>query len=519
MIYSPHIGWKFMDLSGFDTTGYCISRTAYPWLKNSSGIYHVECNDKLKESPPRPSPEVMCYSYRPQPSEEARRLSWLLSHQVRRVRWISSGRLPDELCEIIAKYCIRDCAVDINKTFCRDNKAYGFQISLSKPIWARYASLDGVAYIISLANEPAWDDAVLLLQPDPDAIQKMVYVACDHLGVKDVCFANSMDKARSRTQETPGVWWETVLVQGRELFGDTDGSKLRRLFCPITGNENPVVLWPVPQPHPERVQLQPFNTWSSLNSVGALRMTSVRLDKEVTGLSICWDSRKIAGLRAHTAGEDLEFYKRDTPEDAVWIYFPLRPGETIREIWFRDPFQDPGIGHGFLVVTDQDRVFLMGPHKQRGGGDEFRSSLVYTDKLGDCSLFIDNTFGNALAVASVASKPLESSAEIPSYPNPLWPAVDHWLDFVHTTASLENVAFVRLCKPKMSEPSITGMLFEYTDGHQESVGQVRFDWLRDRIVIGAIPKAGFRILWFNDYFWPRLLDPECRRDSDESVPD
>ncbi len=146
----------------------------------------------------------------------------------------------------------------------------------------------------------------------------------------------------------PGLWWRTVQVHGTKLRGQTDvsdagllpfdshlrmqGSKLRRLFCPITSHTPyDSVLWAALQPYLERLRLTMLMELS-----GPLRMTSLRLDKGVTGYLFCWDNYVIA-LKAYSHGEDLGYYKHIMSSHlyALWLHIPLRPCERITEIWQR----------------------------------------------------------------------------------------------------------------------------------------------------------------------------------------
>jgi hypothetical protein len=122
-------------------------------------------------------------------------------------------RLPYEVCDIIAQYCVCEYALYISNQFCYDNVSHNFNIDLLKPVWARYASLDGLIYIVSLTNCPTWDNAVPLLPPNTPI--QTVYVAEDHLGVRGVRFT-------PQHHSTPGLWWRTIRVHTPQLQGQTD---------------------------------------------------------------------------------------------------------------------------------------------------------------------------------------------------------------------------------------------------------------------------------------------------------
>lgn len=115
---------------------------------------------------------------------------------------------------MIAQYCICGYASHISNKFCHENISHNFGINLSKPVWARYASLDGLVYIVSLTNYPTWDDVEPILLPDTPV--HTVYVAEDHLGVREVHFN------KVRHHPAPGLWWRTIRMHTPQLHGRTD---------------------------------------------------------------------------------------------------------------------------------------------------------------------------------------------------------------------------------------------------------------------------------------------------------
>jgi hypothetical protein len=197
----------------------CTYEPCYPgchhWDERLTG-HHVDC---IQHGDCQSVPSLFdatSYAYDPWPGENVRRLRWMRN----RLNSVIYGslQLPPEICDIIAQYCVCEYALYISKVFCRDNLASDFHIDLTQPVWARYASLDGLAYIVSLTNEPTWDNAVPLLQPDSPV--RAVCVAEDHLGVREVHFVGSSDKVRDHPR--PGLWWRTVRVHGPKLKGRTD---------------------------------------------------------------------------------------------------------------------------------------------------------------------------------------------------------------------------------------------------------------------------------------------------------
>ncbi|KAK5625066.1 hypothetical protein RRF57_000782 [Xylaria bambusicola] len=425
--------------------------------------------------------DATSYSYDPWPGENVRRLRWMRSHLAHMIYPSLAFRLPYEVCNIVAQYCVREYALQISTKFCQDNLAADFRIKLSKPVWARYASLDGVPYIVSLANEPSLGDVVLPSQLD--APIQTVHVAEDHLGVREVHIAGPSDKIRDRSQ--PGLWWRTVQVQGPELEGRTDGSKLRRLICLAIGyTPDASVLWDTPQPHPERLRFTIL-----MKPSDPLRMTALRLDEKVTGYSFCWNKHVVA-LKAHFPGEDLSYYKYVTSNypHALWLYIPFYPGERITEIWQRR--RKHGREVAFIAITNIGRIHLMGAYP-KSCWHPCSYELLYKADLNDSPFFVDES---PAGIHAVASRPIVGNIAKRYFPivSTPYPKSMSYEDYLYTTARVDNVARVRLCRTECSS-IITGLVFDYTDGHQESVGQTRLDCLEDPIAVDVSQKMWLRM--------------------------
>ncbi|KAI1357834.1 hypothetical protein F5Y08DRAFT_323278 [Xylaria arbuscula] len=295
----------------------------------------------------------------------------------------------------------------------------------------------------------------------------------------------------------PGLWWRTVRVHGPELGGQTDGSKLRRLFCPVTGHTpGSSVLWAAPQPYSERLRLTML-----MEPSDPLRMTSLRLDKGVTGYSFCWDNYVIA-LKAHSHREDLSYYKyiMSSHPHALWLHIPLRPRERITEIWQRR--RKHGRELALIAVTNIDRICVMGAYP-KSCWHLSSYDLLYKAQPDKGSFFIDES---PAGIRAVASGPLAGGTVARRLPTALSPYPESmpFEDYLYTMASVENVTHVRLCRAK-SDSIITGLVFKYTDGHQECVGQTRLDCLEDSTMIDVSRKMWLRISR-SPYGFPQVVD-------------
>ncbi|KAI1820722.1 hypothetical protein F4861DRAFT_533485 [Xylaria intraflava] len=474
-----------LPFAGFTDDAY-VYEPCYPECRHLGeriAGYHVDCvRHEDYKSAPRLS-DATSYAYDPWPSETVRRLRWIRSCLGPMICRSLAFRLPCEVCGIIAQYCIREYASLVIKNFCGNNSATNFRIELSKPVWARFASLEGIPYIVSLSNEPSWPDAVSL--PQPNAPIQAVYVAGDHLGVREVRFAGSLKETSDRPK--PGLWWRTVKVLGSELEGQTDGSKLRRLICPGAGHTpNDNVFWATPQPSPERFLLTTLT-----KSSAPFKMAALGLDENVTGCSFCWEHR-ILTLKAHTYGEDLSYYKDILLSHpcALWIYIPLRKGEVITEIWQRRLPRD-STNFCLLASTNVGRSHLIGvfPRRYRTGA---AYDLLYKAEPNDGGpFFVSESPAGIHAVASepVSETMMRNYMPVPPSRHPRFPYDE---EYFYTTAQVENVTHVRLCRTASSSV-ITGLVFKYPDGHQESAGNIRLDCLEDPIVIDASQEMWLRI--------------------------
>lgn len=203
--------------------GVCAYDPCYPGClhqdKRLDG-YHADC---VRHKGCLSVPNLVAatsYSYEPWPGENVRRLRWVRSRLATIIYLSLARRLPYDLSYIVACYCVREYALQTSTKFFQNNSAADFRIELSKPVRARYASLDGVSYIVSLANEPSSGNVVpISLSGAPI---RAVFVAEDHLGVREVLFTGPSGMVQGHPR--PGLWWRTVRVDGHELEGQTDVS-------------------------------------------------------------------------------------------------------------------------------------------------------------------------------------------------------------------------------------------------------------------------------------------------------
>lgn len=100
------------------------------------------------------------------------------------------------------------------------------------PLWARYIVFEGVSYIAVLSNkrpriQEQEEQQIRKIKP-PQGPVDLIYVAHDHLGIREIRFANSKEESTIKTM--PGLWWRTLpLLEHTQLQATTD-VRQRTLF-------------------------------------------------------------------------------------------------------------------------------------------------------------------------------------------------------------------------------------------------------------------------------------------------
>ena len=105
-----------------------------------------------------------------------------------------------------------------------DKEVLRDKVSVSSNIWARYVKFEGVEYVAALANEPDKEFASLLHAEQPGKTVDVVYVAEDHLGIRQLLFGNSTEAPS--VKERSGIWWRPLPLSSKapELIWQTDVS-------------------------------------------------------------------------------------------------------------------------------------------------------------------------------------------------------------------------------------------------------------------------------------------------------
>ncbi|KAF5571540.1 hypothetical protein FPHYL_286 [Fusarium phyllophilum] len=313
----------------------------------------------------------------PPPSAVAKRTRWLKSSLSLEVRHAIKNRLPIEVCENIAAYCLSEYATNLHLDAWqhRDSSDPNGDITLpvfnGQTVWAQYVEIEGRNYIKSLStvrmNEN--DTMVFMVKPKPYSRMGLeMYFAEDSLGVRSV-IACSDDGVRG-TKE-PGLRWAYIPHRFYNLplyiRMKFDGLKLRNLD--VTQYER--------ARHVERTRWAVFPR--DLSDLGAPDGDSFESSHRAAVHAVDWNlpgvSGYVIGLQRSCIGSIVPYRPGrllpaliDAYDNArsTWLYFPVDPDEKISELWLRSgefPQADDGLiqAESLIVVTSKGRSLVLGP--------------------------------------------------------------------------------------------------------------------------------------------------------------
>ncbi|QPC65942.1 hypothetical protein HYE67_008173 [Fusarium culmorum] len=301
-----------------------------------------------------------------------------------------------------------------------------FIVDVFRPIWRTTVMFDGIRYLNCLSNKQDGKHFRPIKTQRGDIVN--IYFASNHLGVVAMYFS----KYGMSKQDWPGVWWSRLTL-----------SKTHHL-------------------------LRAYTDCLDCSKPG------------ITGYSACMVDGDLVDLHCHIEGEDLEFYQDGGGDrlHAVWLYFPVEQGERIFEVWRRR--KRPHFCRDIpMLRTNKGRVFVLGTHISQHDivvkydcitsfptEKHARFWFCYREGCVDCLAFDteDKRLENDPIVQLEGSSALCSSG----LSNQRFA----------TSATLKDVVEVVPCRSwAPGSTGIVGLLLTYSDGHRETVGQVRLDHL------------------------------------------
>ncbi|RYC88448.1 hypothetical protein BFJ63_vAg8666 [Fusarium oxysporum f. sp. narcissi] len=354
-----------------------------------------------------------------------------------------------------------------------------FVVDPSKPIWGLSATFENARYLQGLSNKDGKN--AFLVVSDPQQLSDGVYFASDHLGVRAVSFGET-DVTRSSNYEQPGIWWtvqNTNRSQRYFLKWYSDGFKMRDLHV-VKSSEDvlaPLARWSLLPPNPEAIwYLNLDDRAGGRHYFKVLECES----PEITGYSACLLDEDLLYLHSHRESEDFSFYREGRGDrlHAVWLYFPVEKHERIVEVWRLR--RRPKFWRDILLLrTNKGRVFFLGANANMAQPDAiFERVALLTTQPSRLWLSSQGDGVDCLAF-DCEDKRHDKNEAPPSFHDPsTWSSRMSAQQVFNKSVRLGAVTEVVPCRSWIpGSTGIVGLIFAYSDGSRESVGQVRLDHL------------------------------------------
>ncbi|KIL88733.1 hypothetical protein FAVG1_07981 [Fusarium avenaceum] len=516
----------------------------YPYCAHTSGLavaFHAECTRMAARfgialTEYRSLTE---YMYQPASLDHGRRravIRTLVENSLRK----RHGKLSPELWHIISDdddlirlYTIAEVSL------LRSEIELSAEPSTS--VWITCVSFDGLEYVSSLSNFPrtgsrqAWESTSL-------SASQFLYISSDYLGIRQVI----TDPSRARSDVSCPEHWKTVAIDGRMLLFTGDGLKLRELTTPsiYPRVEWP---YPMTSFEIDTMSFY-FAGWGEGQTVARMRaltfneygttgysvcwagheMVSLHAHQSIQYLS---NQDSLWNEAPPSEYEDRSHLK--------WTYHPVEQDEYIQQIWIRGsdmydmtkplPTQrEGGLGFHFSTpwglqtykrpsdialgfVTSKGRTLVAGSfpdhHGEHTPFSKHRGWLLVarTDTNNPIRIFFSpSTHGIPLIAAPAMPAGNGITPPLVQIPLSAMPRFNPLHTVHYSSASLENVVSVIVCRSKSEKDTavirnfdlenecmnetrykkVAGLLLQYANGSQASVGCFRFDWSEPPLATG-----------------------------------
>ncbi|KAM0323069.1 hypothetical protein ACHAPQ_008811 [Fusarium lateritium] len=470
------------------------------------------------------------YSYQPASLDHRRRRGVIRTfiENALRKRY---GKLSPELWHIISDdddliklYTIAEMSLPRYET--------ELSIDPSAPVWITCVKIDGVEYVSSLSNSPRAGSRQAWESISPSSNQ-FLYISSDYLGIRQIITGPSRAKTIAKYPEH----WKTAPIDAQMLLFTGDKLKLRESK---NTSIYPRVEWPCPMTLSEIETMSFYYAgWGEGEIVARMRTLTFN-ESGTTGYSICWAGDEMVSLHAHRNTEDLDAQyspqdgatsEYEDRSHLKWTYHPIENDEYVREVWIRGseiygttkplPPQGEGglafhlstpwglqtykrpsdIALGF--VTSKGRIIVAGSfpnhHGEHTSFSKHRGWLLIAEVDANDPIriyFSPSTHGIPLIAASAIPESNENTPPPVQNSLGIMPRFNPLRALHYSSASLENVVSVTVCTSKSEKDTavirnfdlenscmietrynkVAGLLLQYANGSQASVGCFRFDW-------------------------------------------
>ncbi|TFB04218.1 hypothetical protein CCMA1212_004128 [Trichoderma ghanense] len=335
-------------------------------------------------------------------------------------------------------------------------------VRLTEEVWCKYLEFEGIRYVARLSNTPSDGCWELAYRPSGETI-KYLFTRENHFGVMDLRFS-AMPNLR-QVEETPGIWWRRACITDADvaLRARSDGLKFRYFI----GTPRDIVACNIPLPDGVRLANLAI---PSPKKLPAYMSSLVFNQPSVTGYSVLW-ADSVVTIYAHHGIEDWRCYQSATTT-GTWLHMPVDPGEVITEIWGRPGDVPRQRGLGFK--TNLGRIFFAGAYCACFYRRPGLWSLLA--RPGQSRVFFGDSDSGITLLAFEDPRPMGPNLPFSPPPPSVEPPVRCLGHHFYSNHCLTGLVRVTPCRAG-DRPGLTGMLLHYSNGHRESVGQVRLDCL------------------------------------------
>ncbi|CZR33289.1 uncharacterized protein FPRO_01814 [Fusarium proliferatum ET1] len=458
--------------------------------------------------------------FEPPSSWDKRRTQWIKQTIATDLRQALGGRLPQEIYQHIASFCLRERACQLLKDLWFGHSRPNTLIQTSyigryTSVWAQYVEVEGLRYVKSLSTRRLTQQDTLVFKArfkkrsDTNRPETFlhIYYSQDHVGIRGIIITEDEEIPPLRIEL--GLSWAVHRHQ-KTPFRFTlrdDHIKLRKLSIHHTIKPDFMYQtrnWGVLPENFGSFPRIPLATKSP--STDRLYFESVRAvdwnSPGICGYSFYVDRHLIRGIISHKLGEK-EPQKRDEYgiTDDLWFHMPIDPDERVSELWLRrgqcealsleisEEFETlivrttkgrsftPGVDSACRFPPDEGRKFwykAIAIFPPEGPSRMFycRAKHLWTYFAFEHTPQLSNK-GNPQGVASWGNFEIEHSLP-PSF-NPF----ASYFSFAVSSASLNDVRTITPCRAwsELFRNDVVGLLFTYGDGRRRCVGLVRLDFL------------------------------------------
>ncbi|RDW92736.1 uncharacterized protein DSM5745_00058 [Aspergillus mulundensis] len=365
-------------------------------------------------------------------------------------------------------------------------------LNLSKEAWILETSYRGSSYVSQISAEPLESTTTTALRHIklPDTIDKIL-LSVDGIGIRAIRFLDN----KSSPQVDGSPWYKIIdggYMPAIATNVTLDGIFVRDLQLAEGSSSKSRIMWSSP--------VQPkFHPWNFHNHKDTHRLHYQPLDANIKGLLVCCAGSRMFGIHASsdTPGALEKFIaemsRRVTELYKHWVYFPLNSREKVTGAWIRK-FELP-IGSAadpaLILHTSRGRTVTFGPQYTGNvlplceyrplmkAGDGPVTGIFHDgfDPASRSKCVAELGVTCALPVTDETESPLEVPPDIHIEPPPVPPGQGGpTCTWYLSKVPLKGLLHVQLCRDtEQQHRPILGVLLSFNDGHQEALGQFRWD--------------------------------------------